>query len=376
MATKRTHFSRRDFLRMTAVGAGTLAGGRLLTACGPQPAAATATPVPPTATSVVTSTATSLPATSLPATSTPVSKPDIIKFYPTVPSKVVQTHHAGVWSDKTLVPGVLRQMLDASITKLTGLNDARSAWAALFRPGERIAIKVNAFSNSIIWTHVPLVTEVTNSLQEAGIPAKNITIYDYRTVELTRAGFTVNVDGPGVRCTGIDGNIEKDETKVMSKKINLGSVLKNCDALINMPVLKSHMLSGISFAMKNHFGSIFYPDLLHSYDMKEIAALNALVEIKDRTRLIIGDALAANLRYANSFPYWREDWIGDSIFMSFDPVAHDTMGLKLLVSELEKDGGNGASLIGMSTPSMGYANELGLGTRHEENIEFIEQKLA
>ena len=376
MATKRTHFNRRDFLRMTAIGAGTLAGGRLLSACGPQQAAAPATPVPPAATSVVTSTATPLPATSLPATSAPVSMPDIIKFYPAVPSKVVQTHHAGVWSDKTLVPNVLRQMLDASITKLTGLNDARSAWAALFRPGERIAIKVNAFSNSIIWTHVPLVKEVTNSLQEAGIPAENITIYDYRTVELTRAGFTVNVDGPGVRCTGIDGNIEKDETQVMSKKVNLGSVLKNCDALINMPVLKSHMLSGITFAMKNHFGSIFYPDLLHSYDMKEIAALNALVEIKDRTRLIIGDALAANLRYANSFPYWREDWIGDSIFMSFDPVAHDTMGLKLLVSELEKDGGNAASLIGMSNPSMAYADELGLGTRHEENIEFIEQKLA
>jgi hypothetical protein len=369
MAPKRTHFSRRDFLRLTAVGAGTVAAGPLLNACSPQPASPT--PVPATATSAATATATALPTVVAPA-----GRPEIIKFYPSVPSRVVQTHHSGVWKDKTLDAGILRQILDASITRLTGLEDARSAWAALFRPGEKIAIKVNAFSNSIIWTHVPLVMEVTQSLQDAGMKPEDITIYDYRTVELTRAGFTVNPDGPGVRCTGIDNNIEKDATEVLHEKINLGTILRNCDALINMPVLKSHMLSGISFALKNHYGSIFYPDLLHSSDMKEIAALNAIPEIKDRTRLIIGDALAANLRYANSFPYWQEDWIGDSIFMSFDPVAHDAMGLKLLTSELEKDGGNGASLIGMSKAYLGYATELGLGTQHEENIEMIDQKLA
>ncbi len=370
MAPKKTRFSRRDFLRLSAIGAGTVAAGPLLSACSPKPTPATptATLVPPTATVAATATPVAAVAAS--------TLPELVKFYPAVPSRVVQTHHSGVWSDKNLVSSVLRQMLDASITKLTGLQDVKSAWAALFRPGEKIAIKVNAFSNSIIWTHVPLVMEVTNSLQEAGIKAEDITIYDYRTSELTRAGFTVNLDGPGVRCTGIDSNIEEAKTDVLDKKINLGTIVKNCDALINMPILKSHMLSGLSFAMKNHYGSFFYPDLLHGSEMKGIAALNALKEIKDRTRLIIGDALSANLRYANSYPYWREDWVGDSIFMSFDPVAHDEMGLKLLISELEKDGGSGESLVGMSDPYMDYAAELGLGTRLEENMEVIEQALA
>jgi hypothetical protein len=292
---------------------------------------------------------------------------------------VVQTHHSGAWADaehKTLVPEVLRQMLDASITKLTGLADAKAAWNALFKKGEKIAIKVNAFMNSIIWTHVPLVTEVTKSLVEAGMTPEDITIFDYRSLELTTAGFKENPDGPGVRCTGMDSNYEKDKTEVLTRKINLASILKNCDALINMPILKSHMLSGVSFALKNHYGSIYYPDLLHSGDMREIAALNALKEIKDRTRLIIGDVLSANIRYANSFPYWREDWYGDSIFMSFDPVAHDTMGLKLLIRELEKDGGSGASLTGMSKAHLAYAAELGLGTGDEANIEMVEQTIG
>jgi len=372
MAPQKTRFSRRDFLRLATAGAGTVVAGPLLQACGPKPPAATptATSVPPTAT-----------ATPLPTSASGL--PGLVKVYPAVSaSRVVQTHHSGAWTDptskdKTLVPEVLRKMLDASIAKLTGMDDAKAAWAALFRPGEKIAIKVNAFSNSIIWTHVPLVTEVTNSLQDAGIKAEDITIYDNRTVELTRAGFTVNPDGPGVRCVGIDSNYEQESTQVMTRQINLGSVLKNCDALINIPVLKSHMMSGVSFAMKNHFGSYNAPALLHSVNLQEISALNAIPEIKNRTRLIVGDALAANLRFANSFPYWQEDWVGDSIFMSFDPVAHDQVGLNLMVKELEKLGmGSPAALIGMSNAYLNYAVELGLGTRDAANIELIEQTLA
>ncbi len=179
MTKKRNVMSRRDFLRMSMIGAGTLAGSRLISACSPKP-------VSPTGVTTQPATATSVP-TDVPVAS--LTPADIIKIYPAAPSKVVRTHHSGVWADKTLVPDVLRQMLDVSITKLTGVEDARAAWAALFKPGERIAIKVNAFSNSIIWTHAALVMEVTKCLQEAGIAAEQITIYDYRTSELTRAGF-------------------------------------------------------------------------------------------------------------------------------------------------------------------------------------------
>ncbi len=57
----------------------------------------------------------------------------------------MRARHAGVWSGKQLDPEALREMLDASITRLTGLEEAKSAWQALFAPDEEIAIKVNAF---------------------------------------------------------------------------------------------------------------------------------------------------------------------------------------------------------------------------------------
>jgi hypothetical protein len=223
MTSKRSLLSRREFLQMTAVGLGTLAGGHLLSACSPISASATAAPLPA---STVTATATLLPSPVPTATASATARvaviakprPEIVKFFPILPSKVIHTHHAGVWDNKTLVPGALGQMLDASITRLTGLSGARDAWAALFKPGERIVIKVNTFRNSLIWTHSPLVLEVTRSLVNAGIPAEQITIFDYQSAELSTAGYTINVDNPGVRCTGMDDNYSAESTNVRTAK--------------------------------------------------------------------------------------------------------------------------------------------------------------
>jgi uncharacterized protein (DUF362 family) len=318
-----------------------------------------------------------------------LSREDVIKFHPDAPSKVVHTHHAGVWAgtptdgsykdsaeeSNLLVPEALREMLDASITALTGLDKARDGWSVLFSPEERIAIKVNAFRNGLIWTHVPLVTAVTDSLQDAGIPAEQIVVFDYYTSELETAGFSINQDGPGVRCYGSESNYTQEGT-VNGRNTELSDILLECDALINMPVLKSHMIAGISFALKNHYGSVSMPSLLHSNIENAIAELNALSPIKDRTRLIIGDALTACLKYRGSYPYWSSDWKGDSILMSFDPVAIDTTALQMLERLLTDEGDSPASILAMATPCLESAVELGLGTNDPANIDLAEVNLT
>ncbi len=345
--------SRKDFLRLSTISLGALTGGHLLSACN-QASAPTATAVPPTVTTVPSAT----------------PQPEILQFYPTIPSKVIHTHHAGAWAGEKLTPAALRQMVDDSITNLTGLTDAKEAWAALFKPTERIAIKVNAFTNSIIWTHVPLVQAVTDSLVEAGHPAEQIVIYDTTSKELETAGFTVNKDGPGVRCYGTDYNY-KEGWKVGDSNVQLSTVLLDCDALINMPVLKSHMIAAMTFALKNHFGTVSNPGGLHFPIDTKIAGLNALPEIKDKTRLIIGDALEANLRYKNSWPYWKADWKGDSILMSYDPVAVDTVGAQILGTALEDEDFTSRAIAGFDE-----AAKLGLGTNNPANMNVIERKLG
>jgi hypothetical protein len=376
-----SRLTRRQFLKLSSAAAGAALVGA---GCVPQPApTATPSPVPTTAIPPTAVPPTAVPPTPLPPTPAPTSspapvaviagqRPAIIKFFPDAPSRVVQTHHAGVWKDKQLVPEALRQMVDTSIAKLTGLADAKQAWASLFSPKEKIALKVNTFRNSTIWTHPALVQAVTDSLQDAGIPAEQLTIFDYTTNELKTAGFAVNQGQPGVQCFGTESKYTASG-KARKADVDLSNILLECDALINLPVLKSHMIAGMTFALKNHYGSVRNPDSLHYAIGPTMAALNALAPIKDKTRLIIGDALEANLNYSYSWPYWEADWTGDSIFMSFDPVAHDTVGLQLL-TQLKKE--DTAAMLGMATPCLESSAAAGLGTNDPAHIEMIEEKLA
>ncbi len=296
-------------------------------------------------------------------------------MYPDAPSRVVYTTHPGVWSDDKLVPGALRQMLDASITKLTGLNDARQAWAALFKPNERIAIKINAFRNSIVWTHVPLVDAVVASLVDAGIPGKQIVIYDAQSDEIKTAGFTLASNPSEVQCRGTDS----DHTvayKVGRGEVELSDILQNCDALINMPLLKSHMIAGLTFALKNHYGSVNYPDGLHYPVDASMAELNGLPPIRERTRLIIGDILTANLKYEDSWPYWRQEVKANSLLMTYDPVAHDTVGLDIF-EKLSRDNqlDPTASKMIFETCLRAGAN-LGLGTNNPAKMDLVKVNLS
>ena len=308
---------------------------------------------------------TSTPTTEPAPTSPPTAEPP-----PDPLGRVVQVHHAGVWDGDNLVEDAIRQMLDASITQLTGQNDAGQAWGSLFAPQERIAIKVNVLSISSFWTHAPLVMAITERLQEAGVPAEQIVIFDYNSRELPNAGYVINQDGPGVRCYGTDGDSASGWT-IMDTEVGLSNILMNCDALINVPILKQHDGSGISFAMKNHYGTFSKPSSFHGGRIvRGIAELNALPPIKERTRLIVGDALA--IVKAG----WRNAATGDSILTSFDPVAHDTVGLQLYSQMLAAEGGNPAGATEQANAWLNASAELGLGVNNLDSIELMEVNLG
>ncbi len=381
--------SRRKFIRLAATAA-------LLAGCAPvartaaptdtpsplptaTPAFPTATSVPPTATAIP-PTATSVPPTEvgtpLPPTMTPFpGRPAVMKMYPDAPSRVVYTTHAGVWSGDTLVPSALRQMLDASITRLTGLNDARQAWAALFKPSERIAIKVNAFRNSILWTHVGLVNAVVASLRDAGIPGKQIIIYDANSDEIKTAGFTLAGNDQDVQYRGTDRDYTV-EYQIASSKIKLSDILQNCDAIINMPLLKFHDMAGISFALKNHYGSVMFPNLLHNSIAAKMAALNALSPIRERTRLVIGDILIANLKLQYTWPYWRDAVKAHSILMSYDPVAHDTVGLDIFEKLATANQLDRSTSKELCQSCLDASAKLGLGTNDPTKMDLVKVRLS
>jgi len=343
--------SRREFLKIAAAS--------LLAGCTPslQPEATpTATPRPTD--------------TPKPTPVTDIRRPDIIRTYPEVASKVVHARHASAWDGEQLAPGAIRQMLDSAITELTGIDRAGEAWAALFAPDERIAIKVNTINSSSYWTHVPVAMVVAKCLQDVGVPPGQIVIFDRYTIEMEDAGFPINKGLPGVRCHGTDLSYTTDWT-VMDTEVGLSDVLLGCDALINVPLLKQHGISGITFAMKNHYGTFDKPEYFHGGRIgRGIAEINGLRPIKDRTRLIVGDALAVVRRG------WHSAVTADSILMSFDPVAHDTVGLQLYCDVMAAKGDDPGRATDQANTWLEESANLGLGTSNLENIDLVEVRVG
>jgi uncharacterized protein (DUF362 family) len=317
---------------------------------------------------------------------TPKPKPsreEVLKFYPDAPSsKVVRAVHSGAWAGEDLVPDVLRQMLDASIIKLTGLEEAHDAWSVLFSPEEKVAIKVNSIRGAA--THPELVIALTDCLQDADIPAEQIVIFDRNTRELEGEGYPVNVDGPGVRCYGNGENWGSSGSytsgwTLLDQEIKLSDILLSCDALINVPILKRGGTGmGISFAMKNHYGTFDPPALFHGSKFERgIPELNALPPIKERTRLTIGDALTTHT-YNGLVDRYEVVAVGNTILMSFDSVAFDTVGLQMVVDRLTADERESAArMTTMSAePWLAVGAEMGLGTNDPANMDLVEVNLT
>ncbi len=402
-----SHLTRRQFLKLTgaaAVGAALQSAGCAPAPASPTRAPTTATPIAPANTAAAPGTSlTSLPsATAVPPTATlpaaaplsgaqaaaptasaaptaapptvmvlPPPRADLMRIFPAVPSRVVRVRHSGVWNGDDLSPEVLSQMLDAAITRLTGLSDANTAWQALFDPGERIALKVNTAGSSV-WTHIPLVTAITDRLQSIGVPAAQITVYDRTNMELVGAGFKINRDGPGVRCYGTSDSYSGKFT-VAGQATRLSDILMQADALINVPLLKQHGLSGFTFALKNHYGTINNPMDFHYGQpfRRGLAEISTLPPIKDKTRLIIGDALTSVLG-----DNWDLLLPADSIFMSFDPVALDATGVQVLSDVISAQGRDVRWNIKQAGYWLASGAELGLGTNDPAHIERVEEKIV
>jgi hypothetical protein len=280
------------------------------------------------------------------------ARADLLAHYPeTDRSPVSLVRHDGVWDGDRILENVVLEMLDAALVRLTGIGDAAMAWRALFDPGEQVGIKVNTISR---YTTMPEVAyAVARRLQEAGLAPEQIVIFDRTDHELIDRGYALNADRPGVRCRGAVAWEGSEPVAGTVQRVH--DVMRACDALINIPVLKQHGMAGFTSALKNHYGTIDRPGRLHAtYCDPAIPELNALPVIRDKTRLVIGD-------FIRICPYdWNRMTKENLIAMSFDPVAHDAVARQVLVERREADGRPAGSVVSMSS-YVETAIEMGLG---------------
>lgn len=244
---------------------------------------------------------------------------------------------AGATPDEKRVLNLLDRALQACFDSDTPVD----AWKQVVRPGETVGLKVNGLAGrGTASTSVRLVEAVCERLQQAGVPAKQIVVWDRLTSDLESAGFHDGSLGARVRCIGNDEAGYEDELAVFGRAGSLMSrtLTRTCDAVINLPVLKDHGIAGVTMALKNLFGAIHNPNKYHgNVGDPYVADVYMLPPIRQKVRLTICDAMTAQYEGGPSYmPQWS--WPFNGLLVSRDPVALDYIGWQIIEKKRAEKG--------------------------------------
>jgi uncharacterized protein (DUF362 family) len=223
-------------------------------------------------------------------------------------------------------------LLDRALQSYYGCDTPLEAWRRVARPGETVGLKVNCLSGRGGSTSTVLVDAIIERLQQAGVSAGRIVVWDRLSEDLESAGFRPSARAGRVRCLGNEVlGYEEDLTQFGSAGSRLARTLTRlCDAVINLPVLKDHGIVGVTMALKNMFGAIHNPNKYHPNGGDPyVADVNAMPAVRAKVRLTICDALVAQYEGGPTYmPQWT--WPFNGLLVAGDPVALDTVGWQII----------------------------------------------
>jgi uncharacterized protein (DUF362 family) len=227
-------------------------------------------------------------------------------------------------------------LLDRAISAYTGHSHAVDAWKRIIldcgAKDKVIGLKTNGLGGRGISTHAVLVFAIAERLQQAGVKPGNILVWDRNARDLEACGLTINTDPSRVRCFGSDvSGFEDTVERFGSSQVRFSKILtRDCAMVINLPILKDHSMSGLTFAMKNMYGVVERPQDLHGGGCNPgVADLNALPMIRQKIKLTIGDAMTSVFEGG---PGFRPEhlWKPNTLIVGEDRVAIDQVAWGIL----------------------------------------------
>ena len=242
--------------------------------------------------------------------------------------------------NKKLIGNQVNDLLSRAMENLLGVSNSEQAWQQLFKTDDIVGIKINCLAGRGMSTSQELVTSIIEGLKGAGVPERNIIVWDRANRDLERAGYSIQTDRNRAKCYGND---QFGYTSNIYESGEIGSHLSKilvhqCTAIINVPILKDHGIVGMTNALKNFFGAIHNPNKYHdNFGDPYIADVYMLSEIRSKVRLTITDALTAQYEGGPPFmPQWA--WHHNSLIVGFDPVAIDAIGWDIIERKRKEHG--------------------------------------
>ena len=273
-------------------------------------------------------------------------------------STVVRVKSEYVLATRGIHEGVLQDMLESVLRKLTGADDVVAAWGAIVEPGQRLALKFNHSGADGLGTSDPMLRVLVRTLVKAGHRPQDLV-----AIEVSPAlRQETETSTPKVGWS-------KETYDFGSGTDQLASWLADVDGIINVPFLKHHNIAGMTCCLKNlSHALVKHPAQFHRHGCSPyIGDIVSLPEIREKLRVHLVNGVRIVF---DGGPEAREDfiWDGKLLLGGFDPVAVDVVGLQILdrvrrVLNLP--------LIAASGPPayLSAAEKRGLGTARLHQIE-------
>ncbi len=318
------------------------------------------------------------------------------------PGAVVQSIHDRAVANDKVDLAIVDEMVRKSIMELTGAASSAAAWKMFVTPDDVIGLKVNPVAGKTLSTSLEITHAVIGQLGEAGVPRKNIVIWDRREFEMHEVGFTPE-NFPGVRIAGTERKDEKGsyynasgelygkhmideawyywadvedkyDAETIPYMINEGKYsyfgkicTREVDKIINIPILKNAGPT-VTLCLKNlAFGSISNTGRLHRQLWAETCAeVPAFAPLRDKVVLNIVDGIkgcydggpAADPKFFTEYK---------TVLVGTDPVAVDRIGYEIVLKKrLEEKVQKAESPAGRKY--MELAQGYGLGTADIDKI--------
>lgn len=294
------------------------------------------------------------------------------------PSTVVKARDDAVRSSQGQIKTEkVRRMLDESVRRLTGEAKALDGWKKLFRPNERVTIKVGCLPGANLSTRPEVAFAVAQALVDAGLKPSNIVVWDRSNRELREAGYEIDTGSSRINCYGTDHLPGTGYTSRIYSAGQVGSLFskiltQRSDAVVSVAVLKDHDLSGVSLTMKNFFGVIHNPNKYHEDHCDPyIAQLMTHRQISGKLRLSVIDGMLAQANRGPAYaPQYAWEWNG--LLVSRDPVAADAMGTDIIEQRRAEVDLRSLKQVGRPPAHVATAQKLGLGVADPQRIEIVE----
>jgi len=256
----------------------------------------------------------------------------------------------------------LEDALGKAVARATGEKGPVEGMRKLFRPSDVVGIKLNCIAGKGLSPDPKLAGLLAQWLVAAGVPARNVVLWERTDRELSKAGYTIERGGSGVRCFGTNDDYEKTPREWGPSASCFARVLvEEFTALINVGVLKDHGLSGVSVSLKNWYGAIHNPNKHHDDGCNPyIAHLAAFPLIRDKLRLTVIDAMAPQCHGGPARqPRWS--WPYHAVLASTDPVAIDALGWSVIEARRKEVGLEALAKEKREPRYIAGAAKLGLG---------------